>query len=285
MTACSRCCVSVPPWFVIAADVRTISSRQNPIVRAFRELADAPDPSGARLLLDGAHLVSDARRAGASFDVVAISASRLDADTEEARMARTLERDGVDVVAAARGVFSALSPVKTPSGIVAIASRRPIAAADICARPDAFVLAAVDVQDPGNVGSILRAAEAAGVTGALVCGTSANPFSWKAVRGSMGSALRLPIANGIPPDDAVECMRIAGLRLVAAVARGGDDPDAIDWRGRAGLLLGGEGPGLSAGIVARCDERVTIPMAPAVESLNVAVAAAVLVYAARRQRV
>jgi TrmH family RNA methyltransferase len=265
--------------------VRTISSRQNPLVRAFRELADAPDPSGARLLLDGAHLVSDARRAGVGFDVVAVAASRLDSDTEEALIARTLEREGVDVVAAAGSVFAALSPVKTPSGIVAIASRRTKTAADVCTGPGAFVLAAVDVQDPGNVGSILRAAEAGGVAGALVCGTSANPFAWKAVRGSMGSVFRLPIATGITAVEAVTCLRASGRRLVAAVARGGDDPDAIDWRGRVGLLLGGEGRGLSDEIVARCDTRVTIPMAPEVESLNVAMAAAVLVYAARRQRV
>jgi TrmH family RNA methyltransferase len=253
-------------------------------VRAFRDLAGTPDPSGARLLLDGAHLVRDACRAGAAFDVVAVEASHLDADTEEARIARELERDGVDLVVASPSVFAALSPVKTPSGIVAIASRPAVTAADICLHPEAFVLAAVDVQDPGNVGSLLRAAEAGGVTGALVCGMSANPFSWKAVRGSMGSALRLPVAGGIAAGEAVDRMRTSGLWLVAAVARGGADPDVIDWRGRVGLMLGGEGLGLSEEIVARCDARVTIPMVPDVESLNVAVAGAILVYAARRQR-
>jgi TrmH family RNA methyltransferase len=79
-------------------------------------------------------------------------------------------------------------------------------------------------------------------------------------------------------------MRTSGLRLVAAVARGGADPDVIGWRGKVGLMLGGEGLGLSEEIVARCDARVTIPMVSDVESLNVAVAAAILVYAARRQR-
>ena len=89
-----------------------------------------------------------------------------------------------------------MSPVRTPSGIVAIARRTPATAPPTSARhADAFVLAAVDVQDPGNLGSLLRAAEAGGVTGAFVCGASANPFSWKALRGSMGSALRLPVAH------------------------------------------------------------------------------------------
>ena len=79
-------------------------------------------------------------------------------------------------------------------------------------------------------------------------------------------------------------MREAGLATVAAVARGGEDPDAVPWRGRVGLLLGGEGPGLTDALVAQCDRRVTIPMTAPVESLNVAAAGAILVYAARRQR-
>jgi TrmH family RNA methyltransferase len=267
------------------AGVRTISSRQNALVRAFRELADDPSPSGARLLLDGVHLVSDARRADLPFEVVAVAESRLESDTEEARLARALDHDGIDVVVASGKVFEALSPVRTPSGIAAIASRRAPTAAEICAHPQAFVVAVADVQDPGNVGSLLRAAEAGGTTGALVCGGSANPFSWKALRGSMGSALRVPVAAGLSVTDAVQCMRKAGLHVVGAVARGGKDPDDILWRGRVGLLLGGEGAGLPDEIVEGCDSLVTIPMAPAVESLNVAAAAAILVYAARRQRI
>jgi TrmH family RNA methyltransferase len=264
--------------------MRIVSSRQNAIVRTFRALADSPDPTGARLLLDGAHLVQEAHASGAHFEVVAVASSRLQDDSEEGALASVLDRAGVDVVSAPDQVFTALSPVRTPSGIVAIATRAPASAATVCAGFNAFVLAAVDVQDPGNVGSLLRAAEAGGVTGAFVCGGSANPFSWKALRGSMGSALRLPVVGGMTAEAVLACMQHAGLRTVAAVAREGDDPDAVDWRGRVGLLLGGEGPGLSDEVVAQCDHRVTIPMTPPVESLNVAAAGAILVYAARRQR-
>lgn len=254
-------------------------------MRAFRDLADAPDPSGARVLLDGVHLVHEAWASDTVFEVVAVEEARLDSDSDEGELARALERDGVDVVATTGAVFAAMSPVRTPSGIAAIATRRAADAAEICQHPSPFILAAVDVQDPGNVGSLLRAAEAGGVTGAFVSGGSANPFSWKALRGSMGSALRLPVVTGLAPDVIVTCMKKSGLRVVASVARGGDDPDAIDWRGKVGLLLGGEGPGLSEEIASRCDARVTIPMASTVESLNVASAAAILVYAARRQRI
>ena len=264
--------------------MKSISSRQNPIVRTFRALADDPDPTGERVLLDGVHLVRDAHAAGAMFEVVVIAASRLDGDGEEGRLARQLEAAGVDLIAADDKVFAALSPVKSPSGLVAIARRKVTAPAAICAQPHALAVAAVDVQDPGNVGSLIRAAEAGGATGAFVCGTSASPFSWKALRGSMGSALRLPVVAGMTAEAVMNCMADAGVRMIAAVARDGESPDAVDWRGTVGLFVGGEGPGLSDAIVARCTTRVTIPMAAAVESLNVAVAAGVLVYAARRQR-
>jgi TrmH family RNA methyltransferase len=135
------------------------------------------------------------------------------------------------------------------------------------------------------VGALLRSAEAGGITGAFVTGTSANPFSWKALRGSMGSALRLPIVTGMAPERIMTEMRQASMRTVASVARGGSDPDSVSWKGSVGLWIGGEGPGLALDIVDRCDDRVTIPMAPQVESLNAAVAGALLVYAARRQRV
>ena len=265
--------------------MRSISSRQNPLVRSFRELARDPDPTGERLLLDGVHLVRDARASGAVFEVAVVAASRLGTDTEEGEIAAVLAGDDVDVVSADDRVFAALSPVQSPSGLVAIVRRQVSAPAIICGRPHAFVLAAVDVQDPGNVGSLLRAAEAGGVTGAFVCGTSASPFSWKALRGSMGSALRLPVVAGMTPEAVIDCMALEGLRLIAAVPRGGEPPDEIDWRGHLGLLLGGEGPGLDEHLVARCETRVTIPMASTVESLNVAAAGAILVYAARRQRV
>jgi TrmH family RNA methyltransferase len=140
------------------------------------------------------------------------------------------------------------------------------------------------VQEPGNVGAILRAGEAGGATGAFVCGVSAHPFSWKAIRGSMGSALRLPVATGLSTTDALECFRLADVRTIAAIPRGGEDPDTADWRGKIALILGGEGPGLRMEVLAECDATVSIPMAKTVDSLNVAVAAAVLVYAARRHR-
>jgi TrmH family RNA methyltransferase len=265
--------------------VKVISSRQNQIVRAYRELASEPDGGGARLLLDGAHLVRDAHAAGLTFESVAVAASRLTGQTEEGALAHALESDGAPVVAVTDAVFAAMSPVRSPSGLVAIARRTPSDASVICKAKNGFTLVAVDVQDPGNLGALIRAAEAGGVTGMVVTGTSAHPFAWKALRGSMGSALRLPVATGPDANAIVKGIGAAGTRTIASVPRGGRGPDEIDWTGPVALWLGGEGPGLPTDIVSQCDDRVTIPMASGVESLNVAVAGAILIYAARRQRV
>jgi len=265
--------------------VRTISSRHNPVVAAFRALATTPDPAGRRVLLDGAHLLGEALDAGLEFEVILVAASRNASTTEAGRLARELESRGLPIVEADDRAFDAVSPVRSPSGIAAIALRTATDPASLCQRPDAFVIVIADVQDPGNVGALLRSAEAGGVSGAFVTGASANPFSWKALRGSMGSALRLPIVTGLSPDRIMPALRQAGVRTVAAVARGGSDPDDVSWTGRVGLWIGGEGAGLPDDLVERCDERVTIPMASQVESLNAAVAGALLVYAARRQRI
>ena len=264
--------------------MRSITSRQNPIVARFRALADSADSTGARVLLDGVHLVRDAHESGHSFELAAVSSSRMASVTEEGRVAQMLERSGVEVVQAPDAVFAAMSPVRTPSGLIAIATRHPASAEDVCSVSNALVLVAIDVQDPGNVGALVRTAEAGGMSGMFVTGASANPFSWKAIRGSMGSTLRLPVVGGMPTASVLTCLRSGGIRSIAAVPRGGEDPDAIDWRGKVALIVGGEGAGLSGEVTSHCDALVSIPMAARVESLNVATAGAVLIYAARRAR-
>jgi len=237
-----------------------------------------------RLLLDGAHLVREAMAAPLPFDSVAVADTHADSPSDEGVLARTLEDRGVAVWAVKDQAFRAMSPVREPSGIVAIVRRSPTTLGAIADGRDLFVLVVADVQDPGNLGSLIRVAEAGGVTGLVVCGDSANPFSWKAVRGSMGSVLRLPTARARSLPDALAELRGHGARTIAAAPRDGSEPDAADWSGPIALLLGGEGHGLDPDVVAGCDERVSIPMAPPVESLNVAAAGAVLVYAARRAR-
>jgi len=146
------------------------------------------------------------------------------------------------------------------------------------------VIVLVGLQDPGNVGAIIRAADAAAATGVVACEGTADPYGWKALRGAMGSTFRVPVVPRQPAGLAVATARLHGLRVVAATPRGGTPLHEIDLRGPVALLLGGEGSGLASDVVQGADERVSIPMRAPVESLNVAVAGALLAYEAHRQR-
>jgi TrmH family RNA methyltransferase len=262
--------------------MRRLSSRQHPLVAACRALARGRG-DGERLLLDGLHLVVDARAAGVHVETLALT-DRVLATLEGDRLARDLSAAATDVVAVSDAVMRAMSPVSNASGVVAIAVRPPSSIARVLERTPHLVVIAVDIQDPGNVGAILRSAEAGGATGAAFCGASADPFGWKALRGSMGSALRLPVAMVPRVADVVAAARGAGARVVATLPAGGPRPDQIDLRRPVAFLLGGEGQGLAPEVLAEADERTTIPMRQPVESLNVAVASALLVYEAARQR-
>jgi TrmH family RNA methyltransferase len=134
------------------------------------------------------------------------------------------------------------------------------------------------------VGAIVRAAEGCGATGIIAGDGSADPFGWKALRGAMGSSFRLPVAAKSSLTDAVCRARGDGLRVFAATARDGSPLPECDLRGPAAILLGAEGAGLPQELIASADQCVTIPMQPPVESLNVAMAAALIVYEASRQR-
>ena len=127
--------------------MKAISSRQNPLVRLFRELADTPDSSDTRVLLDGLHLVREARAAALEFEAVALASSHVIGETEEGELARALESTGAPVFTVSDAVFSAMSPVRSPSGIAAIARRTPSDGDAIIAANNGFTLVAADVQD------------------------------------------------------------------------------------------------------------------------------------------
>ena len=255
-----------------------ITSRQNPLVSRFRAAAEG---DAAWMLLEGRHLLDEAVAAGLTIDVVAVAPDRV-APHEIEALSRLV---GAGRLASVSGqVLDAISPARAPGGVVALASRPRHAMSDAFANGAALVLAAVQVQDPGNVGAVLRAAEAGGATGVLVTPGSADPFGWKALRGAMGSAFRLPVVRAESLDAAVEAARDAGCQVVAAAGRGHTPIGDADLSPPTLVLLGSEGQGLPPAVVAGADLAVSIPMAAPVESLNVAVAAALIVYEARRQR-
>jgi RNA methyltransferase, TrmH family len=253
-----------------------ITSRQNPVVKEFRDAARGGDEV---ILLDGEHLVEEALASGIQLRLVAATEG-----VSRSAAVRQAERTGVRIILVTDPVLAAISPVHSPSGMVALASRRNASLEEVFTRRPQLVVMLHDVQDPGNVGAIARAAEACGATGLVCSEGTADPFGWKALRGAMGSTLRLPTAARQSLSNAAAHARAAGLRIFATTPRGGVPLPDCDLRHPAAVILGGEGSGLPAGLVEAADTRVTIPMQPRVESLNVAVAAALVVYEASRQR-
>ncbi len=258
-----------------------ISSRQNPLVARYKAVARG-DVAGM-LLLDGVHLIQDALAAGLIVEHAALDAGALErADIK--RLGTALHAKQVPTVTATAPVMGAMSPVRSPTGIVAIARRPERDIADFYKGRAPLVVIAGDVQDPGNLGAIVRVAEAGGAASVLAAGKSADPFGWKALRGSMGSALRLPVDRVDDIAEAVLEARRRGCRIFATVPRGGTRLYDVNLKGPGAVLIGGEGPGLPVELIESADERVTIPMQAAVESLNAAITAALIVYEARRQR-
>jgi TrmH family RNA methyltransferase len=259
--------------------VERISSRQNPIVKRFRALAHASEHDA--ILLEGEHLVQEALAAGLPVEIVAV------AQGAAARFAHLLAHAaaaGSRTIAVTEQVLTAVSPVRHSSGVVAIARRKSFTLEDVLARQPHLVLMIAGVQEPGNVGAIVRAAEACRATGLITGEGTADPFGWKALRGSMGSAFRLPIATKQPLAIAAEAARAEGLRLFASVPRGGAPLADCDFSPPSAIMLGGEGSGLPSALLEYADETLTIPMQPPVESLNVAIAAALILYEASGQR-
>jgi TrmH family RNA methyltransferase len=213
-----------------------------------------------------------------------LAAGRLGDRTAEVRQILDVtRRQGTAVYEATAAVLEAASPVRTSSGIVAIAEWTPALPPRTLEPAPGLAVGIVDVQDPGNVGAIIRSADALGATGVIAVDHAASPSNWKALRGAMGSTFRIPVAQG-SLGATLMAARKAGARVVAAVARDAKPATEIDFGQPTLLLLGSEGAGLSEAALNAATDRVTIPMRAGVESLNVAVTAALILYEARRQR-
>lgn len=266
--------------------METLTSRRNALVARFRSAASTNRRSRTHLLLDGRRLIADARRGGAAVETVVVSAPAIRReDPALVALVTDCGRDGIDVVAGSERVMAAVSPLRSPSTAVALARHLPPTEDEVLARARCgCLLALLGVQDPGNVGAIVRAADAAGAGGVLVGEGAADPFGWKALRGAMGSTFRLPVSDAGEPHALAERARRTGCRVLATAPRGGRSMYDLDLTEPVLILIGGEGAGVESPTLGSADAVVSIPMAGGVESLNAAVAAALVAYEARRQR-
>ena len=278
-----------------------ITSRENRWLKRFRAALAGERGDDGIVGVEGVRLVEAALGSGLPVEALLVSESGA---RHLPRVAPVLT-SAVPVLRTSDKLFASVADTHTPQGIAALVHPRQATIENLLPGT-ALLVALVGVQDPGNVGTIVRAAEAFGATGAATCladgiGT-ADPFGPKALRASAGSALRLPIVHGVSPTILLAQLRMFRVKVYAAVAAA-DDPknqtsDAassllcpwdIDWKIPAAILIGNEGSGLPADLVRGADARVYIPQSAAtapvgIESLNAAMAASVLLYEAMRQR-
>ncbi len=260
-----------------------ISSRQNQLVKRFRQARGRRDRS--TVCLDGWRLVREALLHDFTLESILYQIDRLAqpgvADCLELAKAKGTRVDGVT-----ERLMRELSELKSPQGIIALVRRPKVELDDLLDRASSnpLLIATGNLRDPGNLGTVIRAAEAFGVTGLITLPGTVDPYSPKVVRASAASALRLPIVTDETFEHMKRSLKRRSFRLIATSPRGGKPPDGIDLRSECVLIAGGETHGLPDEILGECDAVLTIPHRPTVESMNVAVAICVLLYEAARQR-
>ncbi|HEU5409868.1 MAG TPA: RNA methyltransferase [Candidatus Acidoferrales bacterium] len=266
-----------------ASSNTVITSRENHWLKTFRAAFRSTRPEGNRIALEGPHLVAEAIRSGLRIEAILASASgeRHLPALQSALDSHTL------ILRTTDKLFDSLVSTETPQGIAALARVPEYKFEDLLHAADSLVIVLVAAQNPGNVGAILRSAEAFGATGIIATRGAAHPYSPKALRASSGSSLRLPILAELAPTIALTQLRISGLQILAASASqnpAARRPDELDLRAPFALLIGNEGAGLPPDIERSADALVRIQVAAPVESLNAAVAASLILYEAARQR-
>lgn len=211
-----------------------------------------------------------------------ISEGAWDKICENPALKDKLVRTGFEIVSA--DLFRRMSDTRTPQGILCVLGRPRYSLGELLAVPNPLFLVLENLQDPGNLGTIIRTGEGAGVTGVLMGAGTVDIYNPKTVRATMGSVFRVPFVYREDLGGAVEELRSAGVRTYAAHLGGREYDDSFSFREGTAFLIGNEGAGLSEGLAAKADAYLKIPMEGRVESLNAAVTAAVLVYEAHRQR-
>lgn len=269
--------------------MRAVTSPANPLIKLFRRaLAEGATRDGW-LAVEGPLLVDEAIRAsqcsepGRAASKCAIR-SVLVARSAAAKFANLLARMPTDaeVTEAPDAVFDRVSSTVSPQGVAALVEITPPAFEAVLGLPDAMLVAVYGLQDPGNLGTIIRSAGGLGADAVVTLKPSVRTHNPKTVRASGGAIFRLPVFAAVAPQTFFDALGAAGIRLLAASPHGSGNAAEASLVGPMAILIGNEAAGLPPGVPA-C-ERVRIPLRPDVESLNAAVAAGVLLYEAARQR-
>lgn len=258
--------------------MRTIESPKNARVKELRAGLKQGRTKSGLIAIEGEHLLKEALRSGLTVQTIFVRRGmerRL-----EAILSGQVPSEGTEVLLLESDLFRSASATENPQGLAALL-KPPEFSLSAAFEGTPLLLVAAGIQNPGNLGTLVRSAEAFGATGVLLLPGTVSLWNAKTLRASSGSAFRLP-SFAISEEEAIELLRRHGVRLFAATPHGGShSPDLAQ---PAAILLGNEGAGLPEHWLLRADQTVTIPCPGAVESLNAAVAGSVLLYEAARQR-
>jgi len=263
------------------ARLRRVEGRHNALVKTLRRaFSRAELTADGYCAIEGFRILDEAIRSGLRFRTVFFSESAV------AKAEKVLPQLGaqVETLLLPDKLFASAVPSDAPQGVAALARWKEFSFEDVLAKSAGGPLLVIaGVQDPGNLGTILRSAEAFGAGGLVLGEGTVSPFNPKVVRASAGSVFRLPLAQA-NLSDAIGKMKGEGLRLVATASHKGTLLDQAKLSGPLAIFIGSEGAGLSRDLIKSVDEIVAIPQAPQVESLNAGVAASIVLYEAMRQR-
>lgn len=262
-----------------------ITSLHNPLVKQLRTLLDRRREREQQGLavLEGVRVAEEAAAAGVEVAFYFFTPELLASDRGRAAHAALL-RSGARAYAVTPEVLARVADTTTPQGIVGAFRIRAARLADVPAGPGP-VLVADGVHDPGNLGTLIRTADALGGAALVAAAGTTDPWSPKVVRAAAGSLFRLPVSRGGPAGAALRALRGRGFRVLATDPAGGEPVWDIDWAaGPFALVIGSEAWGASAEALAEADGRVRVPMPGPAESLNAGVAGAICLYEAMRRR-
>ena len=259
---------------------RVIEGRHHSLVKMLRRMVRTQELSADGLvLLETVRLVEDALASGAVIRKVFLSADAT------ARFQDLLQKFSAEteILEVTPKVFDTLVTTQTSQGILALAAEPRWTTQDLFAQTPPLILVLAGIQDPGNLGTILRAADAFGATGVMMTQGTVSPYNAKALRATAGALFRLPLLRGLTAAEALSLLRQHQVRIFASIAAGGELLSKVNFVQPTAVVLGSEGHGL-LDEWRKTAKPLTIPIAPAVESLNVAVAAAVILYEIASQR-
>lgn len=263
---------------VMVPSESVVSSRHNPRIKQLRgAFAGHPRLANGLIAIEGEHLVEEALRSGMLLKTVFLS---------ERRPAPAFLPTSLELLRVDDDLFASLGETRSPQGIAALMLPPVHTLADVLWGVP-LILVACGLQDPGNLGTLIRSAEAFGASGVLTTPGTVSPWNGKALRASVGSVFRIPVAAATFDD--LAALGQQGIRLLAAVGEGVGtdritDLSHTDLTTGVALLIGNEGSGLSPDLLALAETHLTIPCAGVVESLNAAVAGSILLYEAQTQR-